>query len=41
MAWFRRTAEEGQRGPKRVVIAEGLWIKCDSCKEIMYRVEDE
>lgn len=39
MAWFRRSAEESQGTPKRVVIAEGLWIKCESCKEIMYRVE--
>jgi acetyl-CoA carboxylase carboxyl transferase subunit beta len=41
MAWFRRTAEESQGVPKRVVIAEGLWIKCESCKEIMYRAEVE
>src|SRR5207247_2178968 len=26
---------------KKVVIAEGLWIKCDSCKEIVYRAEVE
>jgi len=24
-----------------VIIAEGLWIKCDSCKEIIYRAEVE
>jgi len=41
MAWFRRNAEESQGTPKRVVIAEGLWIKCESCKEIMYRAEVE
>ena len=41
MAWFRRTADD-RDGPKRkVVIAEGLWIKCDSCKEIVYRAEIE
>ena len=39
MAWFRRKDEDG-RG-KKVVIAEGLWIKCDSCKEIVYRAEVE
>ena len=39
MAWFRRREDEG-RG-KKVVIAEGLWIKCDSCKEIVYRAEVE
>jgi acetyl-CoA carboxylase carboxyl transferase subunit beta len=39
MAWFRRTPEETEGTPRKVVIAEGLWIKCDSCKEIMYRAE--
>ncbi len=38
MAWFRRRGDEGAR---KVVIAEGLWIKCDSCKEIVYRAEVE
>jgi acetyl-CoA carboxylase carboxyl transferase subunit beta len=41
MAWFRRKPEESAGVPKRVVIAEGLWIKCESCKEIMYRAEVE
>jgi len=42
MAWFRRSAGEDKDAPKRkVVIAEGLWIKCDSCKEIVYRAEVE
>ena len=41
MAWFKRTPQETQGNPKKVVIAEGLWIKCESCKEIMYRVEVE
>jgi len=41
MAWFRRSSDD-RDGPKRkVVIAEGLWIKCDSCKEIVYRAEIE
>jgi acetyl-CoA carboxylase carboxyl transferase subunit beta len=40
MAWFRRRgADEGVA--KKVVIAEGLWIKCESCKEIIYRAEVE
>ena len=40
MAWFRRRGEE-EAGPRKVVIAEGLWIKCESCKQIMYRPEVE
>jgi acetyl-CoA carboxylase carboxyl transferase subunit beta len=38
MPWFRR--KDGEAG-KKVVITEGLWIKCDSCKEIIYRAEVE
>ena len=41
MAWFRRKPEETEGVPKKVVIAEGLWIKCESCKEIVYRAEVE
>ena len=40
MAWFRRKDGDGSGG-KKIVIAEGLWIKCDSCKEIVYRAEVE
>jgi acetyl-CoA carboxylase carboxyl transferase subunit beta len=40
MAWFRRRGAD-DAAPKKVVIAEGLWIKCDSCKEIIYRAEVE
>jgi acetyl-CoA carboxylase carboxyl transferase subunit beta len=39
MAWFwKRKAEHGPERPK-AVIPEGLWVKCDSCKEIVYRPE--
>src|SRR3989442_16013 len=42
MAWFRRKSEgEGEARGRKVVIAEGVWIKCDSCKEIVYRAEVE
>src|SRR3989475_6386968 len=41
MAWFRRKPEETAGKPPKVNIAEGLWIKCDSCKEIVYRAEVE
>jgi acetyl-CoA carboxylase carboxyl transferase subunit beta len=39
MVWFRRKADEPAGKASKVVIAEGLWIKCDSCKEIVYRPE--
>ena len=42
MAWFwRRKGEPGEERPKQVMIAEGLWVKCESCKEIVYRAEVE
>src|SRR2546426_8241509 len=44
MAWFKRKGEgegEVEAKGKKVVLAEGLWIKCDSCKEIVYRAEVE
>jgi len=37
-AWFKRKEESSG---SKVIIAEGLWIKCDSCKEIIYRAEVE
>jgi acetyl-CoA carboxylase carboxyl transferase subunit beta len=40
-AWFRRKSAEGETARRKVVIAEGLWIKCDSCREIIYRAEVE
>ena len=39
MAWFWRRKDSEESRPKKVNIAEGLWIKCDSCKEIVYRAE--
>ncbi len=38
MAWFKK--EKGTI-PKKVKVPEGLWIKCDACKEIVYRKEVE
>ena len=41
MAWFKRKTDGSEGKASRVHIAEGLWIKCDSCKEIIYRAEVE
>src|SRR5512132_1588994 len=41
MAWFWRRKESGDGRPRKAVIPEGLWIKCESCKEIVYRAEVE
>ena len=40
-AWFSRKKDEGADKRPTVQISEGLWIKCDSCKEIIYRAEVE
>lgn len=37
MVWFRRS-QENRRAAKAT---EGLWVKCDGCKEILYRRELE
>lgn len=39
MAWFKKTREH--RSSKKVKIPEGLWVKCDNCKEIVYKKEVE
>lgn len=37
MAWFKKTKSNN----KKVKIPEGLWVKCNNCKEIVYRKEVE
>ena len=39
MAWFKRSKEPGLK--KKVKIPEGMWVKCESCKEIIYKKELE
>ena len=42
MAWFRKERPEKvspDAPDKKVKVPEGLWIKCDNCKEIIYRKE--
>lgn len=42
MTWFRKERPE-KTAPdapdKKVKVPEGLWVKCDNCKEIIYRKE--
>ena len=37
MAWFKKT--KGLRTDKKGKFPEGLWVKCDGCKEIVYKKE--
>jgi acetyl-CoA carboxylase carboxyl transferase subunit beta len=41
MAWFRKEKKPKEAVEKQVAIPEGLWVKCDDCKEIVYRKEVE
>lgn len=44
MTWFKRERSEStlpEASTKKVKIPEGLWVKCDNCKEIIYRKEVE
>jgi acetyl-CoA carboxylase carboxyl transferase subunit beta len=40
MAWFKKTTKE-ERKDKKVQIPEGMWVKCNNCKEIVYKKELE
>ncbi len=37
MAWFKKTKDI--RTDKKGKIPEGIWVKCDGCKEIVYKKE--
>jgi acetyl-CoA carboxylase carboxyl transferase subunit beta len=41
MAWFKRTGRPESSEGKRVKIPEGLWVKCNNCRELIYRKELE
>jgi acetyl-CoA carboxylase carboxyl transferase subunit beta len=39
MAWFKKQKSSEPETPKRSKIAEGMWLKCNHCREIVYRKE--
>ncbi|MDF0645908.1 MAG: acetyl-CoA carboxylase, carboxyltransferase subunit beta [Nitrospira sp.] len=39
MAWFKKQKPSETDSPKRSKIAEGMWLKCNHCREIVYRKE--
>jgi acetyl-CoA carboxylase carboxyl transferase subunit beta len=41
MAWFKKDKSGVSGEGKRFKIPEGLWLKCDSCREVIYRKEVE
>ncbi len=42
MSWFKKVKTvKAPSSEKKVRIPEGLWVKCDNCKEIVYKKEIE
>ena len=41
MIWFKKKTELASAKEGRSKVPDGLWIKCDSCKEIIYKLEVE
>jgi len=39
MAWFKKQRMPVAEAPKRPKVVEGLWLKCNHCREIIYRKE--
>lgn len=40
MSWFKvNKALKGEKTEKKVAMPEGLWIKCNNCREIIYKKE--
>jgi acetyl-CoA carboxylase carboxyl transferase subunit beta len=39
MAWFKKQKPEAAEPPRRTKFAEGMWLKCNHCREIVYRKE--
>jgi acetyl-CoA carboxylase carboxyl transferase subunit beta len=39
MAWFKKGKADEADPPKRSKVAEGMWLKCNHCREIVYRKE--
>jgi acetyl-CoA carboxylase carboxyl transferase subunit beta len=39
MAWFKKGKPAESEAPKRSKSAEGMWLKCNHCREIVYRKE--
>ena len=39
MAWFKRESTEIQTPEEKRVRTEGLWVKCDDCRQIIWKKE--
>jgi len=41
LAWFKRESSEIQQSDEKRVRTEGLWVKCDGCRQIIWKKELE
>ena len=41
MAWFKRESAELDTSGKKTVRTEGLWVKCESCRQIIWKKDLE
>ena len=41
MAWFKKQKTTEPEVPKRSKVSEGMWLKCNNCREIVFRKEVE
>jgi acetyl-CoA carboxylase carboxyl transferase subunit beta len=41
MAWFKKQKTTELEPPKRSKVSEGMWLKCNNCREIVFRKEVE
>jgi acetyl-CoA carboxylase carboxyl transferase subunit beta len=41
MAWFRKEKQTLESPPEKTVQTEGLWVKCDGCKQILWKKDLE
>jgi acetyl-CoA carboxylase carboxyl transferase subunit beta len=39
MAWFKKEKAPDSAVPQRSKVSEGMWLKCNHCREIVYRKE--
>ena len=41
MAWFKRESGELDTSGEKTVRTEGLWVKCDNCRQIIWKKDLE
>ena len=41
MSWFKRELQELDTSGERTMRTEGLWVKCDQCRQIIWKKDLE